>query len=468
MGAEDRLRYEINYCGGCDVCRDLLGNSCLVFPEIFMLYNKQRETGGDIHTDDLRNLVGLCNFCALCPCPNIRQALLAAKTEYGEKYGLGFKVRAIENLDRIGKLGGAFPVLGNAFLQNRITRGWIERAAGLHRGRKFPKFPRENFPKWISRRKVNIRPGSEQERKVAYFAGCTAKFFFPEVAKAFVEVFEMNGIEVYYPEQKCCGMPAFLEGDTQLTMEFVRYNLPRLMAAVEEGYDIVCSCPTCGYFLKCILKAGAYHSPEYADSLAVSDGGFVRLPSEGPILSSVHDGLSLVWIEFLKTYLRDDGYFSSISARERITVAENTYDAGEYLLKLHSEGEFYTRLGPLSARVAYYPPCHLREQKIGKPYYNLLGLIPGLSLEAIDEIYCCGNGGVMGFKKSFHPLSIKISGRLIARFKRIDPDLIATDCLSCRLQFNQLTPYRVLHSLEIIKESYNNYQSQAESATTDR
>ena len=143
-------------------------------------------------------------------------------------------------------------------------------------------------------------------------------------------------------------------------------------------------------------------------------------------------------------------------------VAENTYDAGEYLLKIHSKGEFDTRLRPLTTRAAYYPPCHLREQKIGKPYYHLLGLIPDFSLEAIDELYCCGNAGIMGFKNYFHPLSIKISSRLVAKIRRIDPQVIVTDCLSCRLQFNQLTPYKVLHSLEIIKESYGNVQQKAE------
>jgi glycerol-3-phosphate dehydrogenase subunit C len=85
-----------------------------------------------------------------------------------------------------------------------------------------------------------------------------------------------------------------------------------------------------------------------------------------------------------------------------------------------------------------------------------------LSTEAVDEIYCCGNGGIMGFKSYFHPLSVKISGRLIARLKRIDPKVIATDCISCRLQFNQLTPYRVLHPLEIIRESYRNDEGQAD------
>lgn len=466
MSAEDKLRYEINYCGGCDVCRDLLDPSCLVFPEIFRLYDRKRASGEEISTDELRNLVGLCNFCALCPCRNIREALLNAKTEYGEEFGLGFKTRLIENVDRFGRLGGIFPILSNFFLQNEVTKGWIQRISGIHGARKFPKFPKENVPKWISRRNENRKPQAEQKRKVAYFTGCTAKFFFPQVAKAFVEVFEMNGIQVTYPDQTCCGMPPFLEGDAKLTMKFVQYNLPRLLEVVEKGYDIVCSCPTCGYMLKCIMKAGAYHSPEFTDSLVVSDGGFVKLPRGGPPLSSVHDGLGLVWVEFLQKYLKDEGYFSSISARERIKVAESTYDAGEYLLKLHSEGKLNTKLGPFRARAAYYPPCHMREQKIGRPYFDLLGLVPGLSTEAIDEIYCCGNAGIMGFKSYFHPLSIKISGRLIAKLKRIDPKVIATDCISCRLQFNQLTPYKVLHPLEIIRESYRNSKGQAEPQKT--
>ena len=100
----------------------------------------------------------------------------------------------------------------------------------------------------------------------------------------------------------------------------------------------------------------------------------------------------------------------------------------------------------------------MREQKMGKPYSDLLDLIPGLSLEAIDAIYCCGNAGIMGFKEYFHPLSIRIARKLLAKLKSIDPEVIATDCLSCRLQFHQVTPFAVRHPLEMIKESYDNYQ----------
>ena len=143
-------------------------------------------------------------------------------------------------------------------------------------------------------------------------------------------------------------------------------------------------------------------------------------------------------------------------------VAENTYDLGEYLRKLHMGGELDTRLGSLSVRMVYYPPCHLREQRIGRPYHYLMSLIPGISVEAISGDYCCGNAGIMGFKKEFHHLSIRIGSPLIAKIKSMNPEMLATDCLSCRMQFNQLTSFKVLHPIQIIKESYNQYREVSE------
>ena len=481
MSAEDKLRYEINKCRTCEACKTLLDLSCVVFPEMFSLVDKERETGERISTDELRKLVDLCNFCASCPCLDIRAAIMNAKTEYMDRYGLGFKIRAIENVERIGKLGGALPQLTNFLLENELTRGLIENTLGIHRDRKIPSLPKENFSKWIKRHKKNPRTGTKGKKKVAYFVGCSAKYFFPEVPEAVVEVFERNGIEVYYPEQQCCGMPPLLEGDRKLTLEFARFNIPRLAKAIEAGYDIVCSCPTCGYMLKNVLKVGAYFSSEYRD-LVKSTDGFVKIPIGESPLSSTYGGFVHFPVELFKGMLRDEGYFSSISPKKRIMVAENTYDVGEYLMMLHKRGELDTRLGPISVRAAYYPPCHLREQRIereslvsipstpflfpshireqriGRPYQYLLGLIPELSLETINGDYCCGNAGIMGFKEEFHQLSIKIASRLIAKIKSMNPGVLVTDCLSCRMQFNHLTHYKVLHPIQIIKESYGNDQ----------
>ena len=462
MSAEDRLRYEISKCRRCEACKDLLSSSCVVFPEMFRMVDAEWKTGNEVTTDQLRHLVDLCNFCAVCPCLDIRTAIMEVKTEYAGRYGLGFKIRAIENMDRIGRLGGAIPQVSNFLLKNGVAKTVITRTVGIHKDRKIPYFANEDFGKWFRSKKRNILPQPKNSKKVAYFSGCTAKYFFPDVAKAVVEVLERNGVEVYYPEQKCCGMPPLLEGDRNLALEFARFNVERLAEVVEKGYDIICSCPTCGYMLKKILRVGADQAIWRRDSEKM-ESDFVHIEIGHGLIGAI-SGMSSVRVpkEHLKVLLKDEGYFSSISPEKRIMISDNTYDVGEYLRNLHKAGELDTRLGSVHVRGAYYPPCHLREQKIGRPYQYLMGLIPGISVEPIQGDYCCGNGGVMGFKQEYHHLSIKIASRLIGKIKSINPEVLATDCLSCKIQFNQLTPYRVVHPIEIIKESYGNYEERIE------
>ncbi|MDZ4184866.1 MAG: heterodisulfide reductase-related iron-sulfur binding cluster [Desulfuromonadales bacterium] len=89
----------------------------------------------------------------------------------------------------------------------------------------------------------------EGGRNVAYFAGCTAGYLFPEVGRATVEVLEHNGIIVYVPKQQCCGMPQLVEGNRTATLDQVQCNMENLLAAVQVGDDLVCSCPSCGYLM---------------------------------------------------------------------------------------------------------------------------------------------------------------------------------------------------------------------------
>ena len=110
--------------------------------------------------------------------------------------------------------------------------------------------------------------------------------------------------------------------------------------------------------------------------------------------------------------------------------------------------------------MVYYPPCHLREQNIGRPYQELLGLLPGVNLESIDgALDCCGMAGIMGFKKDFHESSVQLGKRLMDKIKAANPERLVTDCLSCRLQFKQLLPYEVIHPIELLKESYERHRT---------
>ena len=458
-GPEKEARKIVDECADCDVCRFLMDSDCLMFTELYRLYDRETETGEEITSAELRHLVDLCNFCALCPCPPVRAHIIEAKTRFIDRDGLKFGVRTLEDVERVGKLCGAFRQLANMLVRGKATGGLIKKAAGIHPARQIPIFPAEGFPQWAKKQSLNTRPKKSQSRKVAYFAGCTANYLFPEVPRAVIEVFQFNGIDVFCPEQKCCGMPSMLEGDRQLTLEFVQHNMDMLAEAVASGYDIVCSCPTCGFMLRNVLKENAYYSSEYQASVG-ADGAYLKIPTAQ--VSTNPDGkkFNVLKKNMFQDILKDEGYFSSVDPMKRILVAENTYDLGEYLTALHQSGALNTDFGEVTGPMVYYPPCHLREQNIGRPYQELLNLLPGIDLESVDgSLYCCGMAGIMGFKRDFHETSIHLGRRLMEKIKGLDPQWLVTDCLSCRLQFQQLLPYKVYHPVEILKEAYKGNQT---------
>ena len=451
---ESIARAVIDGCADCDICRYLMEDtSCLVFPELYRLYDKEREEKGEVTPQDLRKLVDLCNFCALCPCPDVRSNLMKAKHAFVHREGLKPTIRLLEDVARVARICGAFPRLANLAFQSELTGGLLKNLAGIHPKSKVPKFPEGAFPAWAGERGLDIRQ-SGSRTKVALFAGCTGQYLFPDVPRAAVEVLQRNGIEVYYPEQKCCGMPSLLEGDQALTCEFAAFNLERLSEAVDEGCDIVCSCPTCGFMLKDVLSEGAHYSDQYRESVGAEGSG-----SDGQMAFTGRVGkeAALPSRVLLSGLFKDDGYFASLDARKRMKIATHTHDLGEYLLSLHVAGKLDTKLGAVPSRMVYYPPCHLREQEIGEPYSELLHLIPGISLETIDgAFYCCGMAGIMGFKRDFHEVSVAMGSRLMEKIGTLDPERLVSDCLSCRIQFNQLLPYKVLHPIEILREAYMN------------
>ena len=452
---ETKARKVIDECADCDVCRFLMDSDCRMFPELYRLYDKEVDSGEEITSEELRHMVDLCNFCALCPCPPVRANLIEAKTSFIDRDGLNFGVRTLEDVQRVSRLCGTFPKLTNKLLRGKATGSMIKKAVGIHNERQIPPFPEENFPVWAQKNGLTKRPRKSRHRKIAYFAGCTANYLFPEVPRAVVEILQYNGFEVFFPDQKCCGMPSMLEGDRRLTLAFVRQNVDMLSEAVASDYDIVCSCPTCGFMLRNVLKENAYYSAEYQSSVG-ADGAYLKIPAAGASANSGIKKFNVLNKSMFQAILKDEGYFSTIDPMKRIRVAENTHDLGAYLLALHRDGELKTAFAEVPGRMVYFPPCHLREQSVGRPYQELLGLLPGVNPEAVDgSLYCCGMAGIMGFKRDFHETSLHLGRRLMDKISELNPQRLVTDCLSCRLQFNQLLPYQVQHPIEILRKAYS-------------
>ena len=470
---ESLARSVMTICVNCEQCRELMDEApCQYFPRLFNLADRAKSGGKPVSGQDLAELIDLCNACGQCPCRPVQSDIRRAKDAFVERDGLPLATRLIENVQLVGRVCGTFPSLVDAVMKSPRFGKLARRLLGVHADRKMPSFPRDRLARWIARRGLD-RPKRTQGRKVAYFVGCTARYMFPDVAKATVEVLERSGLSVYVPEQKCCGMPTYLEGDKPFTLDLVAANLPVLQKCVEDGYDIVTACPTCSFMFKSVLARDAQFSPAYRDrirALAAELGGDTgtiarALAAE---VSAPSGRTSSVAAEFLAPWVvnynlglhaeadrGDVGYFAGWDAHQRIKVAAHVFELGEYLGALHREGRLHLPSLAASETLSYFPPCHLREQNMGRPWLDLIDEAPKSNISPVGlPMDCCGLGGIMGFKKDFHAASLAMGRGLIDRIEEAAPDRIVTECLACRVQFMQMQEKPVSHPVELLAEAY--------------
>ncbi len=453
---EKRIRSVVDQCADCEQCRDMMTEVCPFFSRLYNLFDKEKEESVPITSIDLRGLVELCNFCGLCPCPDIRARIMDAKSSFIQRDGMPWEIKQIQDVEKLGRYLTRLPGLTNSLVKSRVTSGIIKRIIGIHPDRILPEIPVRDFLAWARETGLSVKHygNNVSKPRVAYYAGCSARYFFPDVARAAVRVLLKNQVEVYFPPQKCCSMPTLLEGDVPFTRELMSCNLKYLADSIESGYDLVCSCPTCGYMFKKLLKEKACYSSEYQDMMG-GDETFMLVPLENGISPPEEIRHRRVHRSMYSGILKDDGVFSSLSPLKRIDIARKTFDLGEYLLNIFRQEKLDTGFSRVNKRIAYYPPCHTREQNMGLPYADLLRQIPGLEVKVVQgEYLCCGMAGIMGCKKDFHDKSLEMGQPLLYKIWEIRPDLLVTECLSCRLQFLQTLPLVQAHPIEILAQAY--------------
>lgn len=235
-------------------------------------------------------------------------------------------------------------------------------------------------------------------KKVAYYSGCFANYYYPQVGEATIKVLHKNGIEVIVPDQVCCGLPMIAKGNTKGAYKNMAFNTKVLSRLVSDGYALITTCSSCSLFLK---------------------QDYPRLLSSEP-------------------------------AKQ---VSQNLYHITEYLLKLHEIGQLNTDFRLISQTVFYHTPCHLRAQEIDSPTVKVLQLIPGITIKKISE-ECCGMGGAYGYEKVNYELSKEIAGKLYSEIEENPTDRIVTDCGGCRLQIEAGTGLKVDHPMILLKEAY--------------
>ena len=114
------------------------------------------------------------------------------------------------------------------------------------------------------------------------------------------------------------------------------------------------------------------------------------------------------------------------------------------------------KLASSQSRVVLYPSKHTRYgAKIGGEFTLFdenfeSGMPAGWTVINGDGDFYTWIAGTYGFKKEAYEISLDVGRELFIKIERVDPEVVITDCETCKLQIEMNTPYRVMHPVTVM------------------
>jgi glycerol-3-phosphate dehydrogenase subunit C len=349
-------------------------------------------------------LMDTCLHCEACrvECPlsiDLPKLMWMARADYAARRGRSLSERVLGNPEIIAKTGALTAPISNTVASLKPTKKLISACLGFDTERSLPKFHRGTFTQWFAdgQRRAKAEVAANQG-KVAYFAGCFANYYQPDLAKAVVNVLRRNGIEVAVAAHECCGMPMIANKNMVGFRRNAERNMRSLAALVNAGHEVVTSCPSCALMMK-------------------------------------------------------HGYHSFFGQNEAGLVSQHVYYIDEYLVRLGREGRLASDMVKVDQTVLCHIPCHLKAQDEGRSTLELLRTVPGLSVVAVNAT-CCGMGGYHGYRKAYSGLSMEIGQKLFADIEEAGADRVVTGCAACGMQIEHGTGITAMHSIQLLERAY--------------
>ena len=171
-----------------------------------------------------------------------------------------------------------------------------------------------------------------------------------------------------------------------------------------DGFDILCSCPTCSFMLRSLHGRGSLLFAQYQDSVGADDR-FIKVPVGRSAGETRPDRNSKPFDKIIfKNILRTTGYFSSLDPLKRVMLLEKTFDLGEYLLQLARVRSVENRLQPDSGARRIFPPLPPTRAGIRPAVYGTAGIDsrPGDGIDRGQPLLL-RDGGPHGVQTEFPP-----------------------------------------------------------------
>lgn len=384
-------------CLKCNICAEV----CPMM-EANPLYPGPKQAG----PDELRyrikdsaffdNALKYCLNCKRCEvaCPSgvkVGDIVARAKIKYGHSQ---HKMRdlMLSSTDLVGGMATTFAPIVNLALSLGITKNVLDSTFGVSAHASMPKYASKRFEQWFKKVKAHQECYS---RFVEYFHGCYVNYNYPRLGQDFVTLMNACGYGVHILEkQKCCGVALIANGFASQATSAAKANLASIRKASQPVLTTSSSC-------------------------------------------------TLTIKEEYSTILDQDT--SDIQSKVQMAVKwlYDRIDRGEVRLAFRKD---------FKMKAAYHTPCHL--QKLGNQIYSiaLLKMIPGLDLKVLEQ-KCCGISGTFGFKKENYAISQKIGSQLYEIIYAANPEVVITDCETCKWQIEGACGIPVFNPISILVQA---------------
>jgi Fe-S oxidoreductase len=280
-----------------------------------------------------------------------------------------------------------------------LLRRLFERFAGISARRVLPAFRRDVF----------MAPadsiGPESGREVVLFADTFNRIYERENLDAALRVLMAGGYRVHMPKPAggsrplCCGRTFLSAG----LVDEARSELDRLVAA------------------------------------------FAPFAARGVPIVGLEPSCLLTLRDELASLRKDD------DAR---AVGAHALTFEEFLVREAEAGRLQLPLGNVADKAVVHGHCHQKSFGAFKPVEQVLRLVPGLKVEAIESS-CCGMAGAFGYGTETYDASIEMAElSLLPAVRRADPaTLVVADGTSCRHQIHDGAQREALHVARVLAMS---------------
>jgi FAD/FMN-containing dehydrogenase/Fe-S oxidoreductase len=403
----------LEQCNGCGVCLKQTPTMCPTYiatgEEIMSTRGRANiiraalelrglENGDALKSPELDAALSNCLSCRACTheCPsNVNMSLIKAELQHAriKHRGLNWSERIMSSVDRIGRLGCMVPPVSNQVLDSSIMRFFASRFLGITSRRKLPHFAWQRFDRWFAKRP----PRAGTRGRVVLWDDTFVRYYEPKIGMSAVAVLEAAGYEVELARgRKCCGRPAFSQGNLQEASRLGSHNIALLNQDV-DGAPIIFLEPSCY-------------------SMFMEDYREMGLPNAEDVSRRC-----ILFQEFIEALL------------EREPTA--------------------LRLNVRAEKIVVHVHCHARALGAMSYLRRLAERLPERTVEFLDS-GCCGMAGGFGMLESKYDLSVKIAEPLMNAVKH-QPfgTTFVTSGASCRSQVSHLATIKSRHVAEVLADA---------------